>query len=87
MENLHGPLLVLVLQSKFPDELNLINKRQLDDNDYRDNTVVLNLLKLEINAGEKTFGRLSDSNEKYTGASLHISKYFPRQVKKPTSLL
>ena len=36
---------------------------------------------------KKLSSEFRDSNKKYAGASLHDSKYFSRQAKKPTSLL
>ena len=65
----YGPLLILVLQSKLPGELNLIISRRFNDLDCWDVTEVLKVFKEELSAREKTFSPESD-NTNYTASSL-----------------
>ena len=50
----YGPLLIPIITSKIPDDLNLIIRRRLDSADRWDIEIVLNVLKTEITAREKT---------------------------------
>ena len=50
----HEPLLIPIITSKLPDDLNLIISRKFDSADNWDIEIVLNALKTEIIAREKT---------------------------------
>ena len=50
----YGPLLIPIITSKIPDDLNLIISRRFDSADSSDIEMVLNALKSEITAREKT---------------------------------
>ena len=50
----HEPLLIPIITSKLPDDLNLIISRKFDSVDSWDIEIVLNALKTEIIAREKT---------------------------------
>ena len=50
----YGPLLIPIITSRIPDDLNLIIRRRLDSADRWDIEIVLNVLKTEITAREKT---------------------------------
>ena len=70
----YGPLLIPVLSSKIPDELNLIISRQFTSNDCWDIVPVLNALKTELVAREKTsFSVEQHSDIEFTAASLYTS--------------
>ena len=70
----YGPLLIPVLLSKIPDELNLIISRQFTNNDCWDIVPVLNALKTELVAREKTsFSVEQHSDIEFTAASLYTS--------------
>ena len=56
----YGPLLIPVLLSKIPDELNLIISRQITNNDSWDIVPVLNALKTELVAREKQAFQLNN---------------------------
>ena len=49
-----GPLLIPTITSKIPDDLNLIISRKLESPDSWGKEIVLNALKTEITAREKT---------------------------------
>ena len=69
----YGPLLIPVLLSKIPDELNLIISRQFT-NDCWDIVPVLNALKTELVAREKTsFSVEQHSDIEFTAASSYTS--------------
>ena len=58
----YGPLLIPVLQSKFPSEWNFIISRHFDDFlDCWDVTEVLKVFKEELSIREKTFSPEPDS--------------------------
>lgn len=68
---------------KIPNELNLIIRRNFVGGYCWGISILLDVLKSEINAREKTFIEDSiflDRNEKHTGTSLHVSNYLSRQV-------
>ena len=70
----YGPLLIPVLLSKIPDELNLIISRQFTNDDCWDIVPVLNALKTELAAREKTsFSVEQHSDIEFTAASLYTS--------------
>ena len=50
----YGPLLILIIASKIPNNLNLIISRKFDSADDWDIEIVLNTLKTEIITREKT---------------------------------
>ena len=74
---MYGPLLIPVILSKLPDELNLILSREFNDKDCWDITPVLNILKKEIKAREKTFINSTDDDEEYENV---VSKKFTAQT-------
>ena len=50
----YGPLLISIITSKTPDDLNLITSKRFDSADTWDKEIILNALKTEITAREKT---------------------------------
>ena len=50
----YGPLLISIITSKIPDDLNLITSKRFDSADTWDKEIILNALKTEITAREKT---------------------------------
>ena len=75
--NMYGPLLIPVILSKLPDELNLILSREFNDKDCWDITPVLDILKKEIKAREKTFVNSTDDDDEYENI---VSKKFTAQT-------
>ena len=65
----YGPLLIPVLQSKLPSDLNLIISRRFNNLDCWDITEVLKVFKEELSAREKAY--VSDSDvDRFTSSSL-----------------
>ena len=77
----YGPLLIPVLLSKIPEDLNLIISRQFTENDSWDISLVLKALKTELVAREKTCFtvNLSDkSTERHMTASSLLAATKPK---------
>ena len=73
--DMYGPLLIPVLLSKIPEELNLIISRQFNDNnDCWDVTILLKALRSELTAREKTnlsLNSIAIDDQPFTAANMH----------------
>ena len=70
---MYGPLLVPVLMQKIPQELNIIISRSFNETDCWDISVVLKVLKSELQAREKSDINSNDITKPVTAETLHSS--------------
>ena len=84
------PLLIPIITSKIPDDLNLIDSRKFDSADSWDIEIILNALKTEIAAREKTVlvsKQVGKVREKYFREPVTGSTLLSHQEKSPNLCL
>ncbi|XP_057302253.1 uncharacterized protein LOC130636526 [Hydractinia symbiolongicarpus] len=75
----YGPLLIPVLMSKLPEELNLIISRQFNDKDCWDMKLVLRALKSEIEVREKSAYSLQQPHDNNPFSSSALPVHYSHQ--------